>query len=86
MNTQMTQPPINLSNEASYVNFTYDGTIQDGSSYFDSPSQYFTNLYPGLFVMAAYDINIDEFRSAWDNSHISDLVLRFFEKGDCLHH
>ena len=38
-----------------------DGIVADGSDYFGSGSKYFTNLYPGLFVMGAKDISIDEF-------------------------
>lgn len=38
-----------------------DGKIKPGTSYFGSGSSYFTNLYPGLLVLAANKINIDEF-------------------------
>lgn len=59
--TQMTNPPINSSNQASFVDFTYDGTVQSGDTYFNSGSTYFTNCYPGLFVMCAYDVDITDF-------------------------
>jgi hypothetical protein len=59
--TQMTDPPINDSNEAIYGDFTYDGTVQSGDTYFNSGSTYFTNCYPGLFVMSAYDVDITDF-------------------------
>jgi hypothetical protein len=36
-----------------YVNPPMDGTINSGNSYFGTGSQYFTNMYPGLFIMAA---------------------------------
>jgi len=38
-----------------------DGTIEDGSSYFGSGSTYFTNMYPGLLVLGANNISIEEF-------------------------
>lgn len=59
--TQMTNPPINGSIEASYGDFTYDGTVESGDTYFNSGSTYFTNCYPGLFVMSAYDVDISDF-------------------------
>ena len=59
--TQMTDPPINIGNQVTFGDFTYDGTVQSGDTYFNSGSTYFTNCYPGLFVMSAYDINITDF-------------------------
>jgi len=59
--TQMTEPPVNGDNQAIYGDFTYDGTIQIGDTYFNSGSTYFTNCYPGLFVMSAYDVEITDF-------------------------
>ena len=59
--TQMIDPPINDGNEASYGDFTYDGTVQNGDLYFNTSSNYFTNQYPGLFVMSAYDVNVTDF-------------------------
>lgn len=59
--TQMTDPPINGNNPATFGDFVYNGTVQSGDTYFNSGSTYFTNCYPGLFVMSAYDINITDF-------------------------
>lgn len=59
--TQMTDPPNNIFDQASYGDFTYDGTVQNGDTYFNSGSTYFTNCYPGLFVMCAYDVDITDF-------------------------
>ena len=59
--TQMTEPPIDGGEEASFGDFTYDGTVQSGDTYFNSGSTYFTNSYPGLFVMCAYDVNVTDF-------------------------
>jgi hypothetical protein len=49
--------------EQLYSNFTYDGVVFSGtsSSYFGPSSSYFTNLYPGLFVLAARGVNIGTF-------------------------
>ncbi len=41
--------------------FKKDGRVTSGSSFFGPNSKYFTNLYPGLFVMSAYNTSIDEF-------------------------
>lgn len=45
--------------------FISDGVVSTGTSpsvFGASNSNYFTNLYPGLFVLAAQNIQIDEFR------------------------
>ncbi len=57
--TQMNIP--NGSQQADLSDFTYDGIIQDGSTYFGASSSYFTNLYPGLFVMSAYGVDVTDF-------------------------
>lgn len=50
-----------------YANPPMDGTIQNGSSYFGGASSYFTNMYPGLFIMAASNIQaITEFSICGD--------------------
>jgi hypothetical protein len=59
--TRMTDPPVNQNNEATLSDFVYDGTVQNGDSYFNLGSSYFTNLYPGLFVMSAYDVDVTDF-------------------------
>lgn len=38
-----------------------DGEIKPGTNYFGGASSYFTNVYPGLLVLAADKISIDEF-------------------------
>jgi len=43
-----------------------DGEVKDGSSYFGSGSEYFTNMYPGLFVLTATGVDISEFSIAGD--------------------
>jgi hypothetical protein len=49
-----------------YTEPPMDGAIADGSDYFGAGSQYFTNMYPAMFVMAATGINIDEFSITGD--------------------
>jgi hypothetical protein len=60
--TQMTDPPVDDNEEAQPSDFIMDGTIQPSNLYFGSGSEYFTNLYPGMFVMAAKNINIEYFK------------------------
>lgn len=40
---------------------TIDGVIADGENYFGPGSKYFTNMYPGLFLLVADAISIEEF-------------------------
>ena len=44
-----------------YYNPPMDGKVRLGDSYFGSGSKYFTNMYPGLFIMVADDISVSEF-------------------------
>jgi hypothetical protein len=41
--------------------FPKDGVVVSGDTYFGTGSEYFTNLYPGLFVMHADNILINDF-------------------------
>ena len=59
--TQMSDPPVNDGNQANISDFVMDGTVQNGDTYFGTGSQYFTNLYPGLFVMSATGTELDWF-------------------------
>lgn len=45
----------------SYLPKPNDGKIMPGDSYFGSGSSYFTNMYPGMFVLVATNIHISEF-------------------------
>ncbi len=56
-----TQMNIGSEEEAQLGDFIMDGEVVGGNSKFGDDSQYFTNLYPGLFVMSAYNININQF-------------------------
>lgn len=53
-------------NICNYTNPPMNGFISDGTNYFGSGSQYFTNMYPGMFVLAANEINISEFSVTGD--------------------
>ncbi len=56
-------------NEAIFSEFTMDGVLATGgnsSDYFGEGSSYFTNLYPGLFVMCATDIAVGEIAVSGD--------------------
>ena len=62
--------------------FLMDGEVALNSEFFGEGSAYFTNLYPGLFVLAAYGPQIDSFRVDGNNGadsegHTSDSVLQF---------
>ncbi len=59
--TQMSDPPVNDNSQANINNFVMDGTVENGDAYFGAGSQYFTNLYPGLFVMTATGTELDWF-------------------------
>jgi hypothetical protein len=51
----------NQDDDNEYIDPPMDGTVQDGTNYFGLGSYYFTNMYPGMFVMVAAGINITEF-------------------------
>jgi hypothetical protein len=51
-----------------------DGKIEDGLDYFGPNSRYFTNMYPGLFVMVADNISITEFSITGDLGSDEDTV------------
>ena len=44
-----------------YTNPPMDGSVVDGTNYFGPGSKYFTNMYPGLFVMIADNTAVSEF-------------------------
>jgi hypothetical protein len=58
--TQMNDDPDGGSPMSNYI---MDGVVVTGasSSYFGPSSSYFTNMYPGLFVLAAQQTQIDRF-------------------------
>jgi hypothetical protein len=43
-----------------------DGQVMSGVGYFGDNSSYFTNYYPGMYVMVANNINIEEFSISGD--------------------
>ncbi|CAB4175366.1 hypothetical protein UFOVP1247_121 [uncultured Caudovirales phage] len=54
-------PSFDNDLEATLDMFIMDGTIIDSDAEFGVDSQYFTNLYPGLFTMVAKGVDITEF-------------------------
>ncbi len=44
-----------------YTNPPMDGEVRSGTNYFGTGSKYFTNMYPGLFVMIADNVSVSEF-------------------------
>ena len=56
LNTQLPYTHVSMSDNGEISNITdflMQSTVQDGLDYFGEGSEYFTNLYPGLFVMSA---------------------------------
>ena len=51
----------NENNEAKLSDFIMDGAIVTSDTEFGEGSSYFTNLYPGLFVLSASDVDIIDF-------------------------
>ena len=51
------------ADECDYTNPPMDGQIVSGTGYFNTAtcSKYFTNMYPGLFVLAATGVNVQQF-------------------------
>jgi uncharacterized delta-60 repeat protein len=49
-----------------------DGQVVSGAGYFGVNSSYFTNYYPGMYVMVANDIDIEEFSIGGDLGSGSD--------------
>jgi hypothetical protein len=58
--TQMVETPDD-DIEALPSMFEMDGEVVDGTTQFGAGSEYFTNLYPGLFTMVAKGVDITEF-------------------------
>jgi len=52
--------------EYTYLPEPNDGKILNGDAYFGSGSRYFTNMYPGMFVLVASNIHISEFSITGD--------------------
>lgn len=63
----ITHTPAPGEGEGDYTNPPKDGVVVDGSDYFGVGSEYFTNMYPNLFVMMADNITVNEF-STWGNN------------------
>lgn len=53
------------NSEVEYVP-SMDGIVVEGDDYFGEGSHYFTNMYPGMFVMVATGVNVEEFSVTGD--------------------
>jgi hypothetical protein len=51
-----------------------DGSVRNGNSYFGSGSRYFTNMYPGLFMMIADVVSVSEFSITGDVGSDSESI------------
>jgi len=49
------------SDKYNYYYMPSDGRIKNANDYFGNGSRYFTNMFPGLFVLAANNMTINEF-------------------------
>jgi len=56
--TQLNQAP---EEGVAPEDFIMDGAIENGATWFGSGSTYFTNLYPGLFVLVAKSVSLTSF-------------------------
>lgn len=56
----------NEDDEIEYGDPPMDGVVSNGDSYFGPGSKYFTNMYPGLFVMVADKTSVSEFSITGD--------------------
>lgn len=62
----ITHTPAGAEGEGDYTSPPMDGVVSDGTPYFGAGSEYFTNMYPDLWVMMADNISINQF-SIWGN-------------------
>lgn len=64
----------NEDDENEYENPPMDGKVKNGSSYFGTGAKYFTNMYPGLFVMVADSTSVSEFSITGDVGSDEDSI------------
>lgn len=64
-----------------YANPPIDGTIQSGDSYFGTGSSYFTNMYPGVFILAASGLTgVTEFSITGDVGTDGNAVTFYYKQ------
>jgi hypothetical protein len=66
--------PDNEDDDNEYINPPMDGEVRNGDLYFGSGSKYFTNMYPGLFIMVADNTAVSEFSITGDAGSDDDTV------------
>lgn len=57
-----THTQLSFNGPVDPLNYIMDGIVQSGDTYFGSGSSYFTNMYPGLFILVAEQINTTGFK------------------------
>jgi len=60
----ITHTPAGAEGEGDYTSPPMDGVVSDGTPYFGAGSEYFTNMYPALWVMMADMISVNQL-SIW---------------------
>lgn len=63
--------------EAQLTDFTMNGQVADGDLYFGDGSEYFTNLYPGFFVLSADHTDISSFMNSGNYGSDGDATYDF---------
>jgi hypothetical protein len=66
--------PNNEDDSNENFNPPMDGKIEDGTLYFGEGSKYFTNMYPGIFMMLADNIAVTEFSITGDVGSDEDTI------------
>lgn len=64
----------NEDDDQEYTNPPMDGEIRSGGPFFGEGSNYFTNMYPGLFLMIADNISVSEFNITGDVGSDEDTI------------
>ena len=88
--TQMTNDVADNPEDSrgyAYLPSNPDGSVMNGTDYFGAGSKYFTNMYPGMFVLAATGVNVDQFSITGDlgadgNTTYAVDVLSLTSKGN----
>lgn len=57
-----------------YADPPMDGKVENGDSYFGLGSKYFTNMYPGLFMLVADSTSVSEFSITGDVGSDEDTI------------
>lgn len=64
----------NEDDDNEYADPPMDGNVENGDSYFGLGSKYFTNMYPGLFMLVADSTSVSEFSITGDLGSDEDTI------------